>query len=146
MTDTGNQAAAKPKRGPHGAFQPTDEQRKNVKILAALGIPQSAICAIVRDHKDRPIDEKTLRKHFRKEIETGAAELNAQIGNFMVATILGKEPASGVKPITDEKIRGSFTDLYVRSRLGWTQTVRNEIANADGKPFVYVANKTDAKL
>jgi hypothetical protein len=29
-------------------FQPTGEQRKNVKILVALGIPERAICAIVR--------------------------------------------------------------------------------------------------
>ena len=63
MTDTGYQAAAKPpKRGRHGAFQPTDEQRKNVKILVSLGVPHSAICAIIRDHKDRPIDEKTRRR------------------------------------------------------------------------------------
>ena len=114
--------------------------------MISLGIPERAICAIVRDHKDRPISERTLRKHFKKEIETGATELNTQVGSFLVATILGIDPPKGIKPITDDKIRGSFTDLYVRSRLGWTQTVRNEIANADGKPFVYVANKTDAKL
>ena len=127
-------------------FAPTDEQRKNVKILVALGIPVQAICAIVRDHNDKSIGEFTLRKYFAKELETGAAELNAQVGNFMVATILGIDPPKGVKPILDDKIRGSFADLYARSRLGWSTTVRNEIANADGKPFVYVANKTDEKL
>ena len=41
-----------PRRGPHGAFQPTDEHRKNVKILAALGIPETQICAIVREQAD----------------------------------------------------------------------------------------------
>ena len=74
----------------------------------------------------------------------GAVELNAQVGNFIISTMLGIEPPAGIKPITDEKTRGSFTDLFARSRLGWKQTVRNEVANADGKPFVYVANKTDA--
>ena len=41
------------------------------------------ICASVRN---RPIGSDTLRKYFRKEIEIGAAELNAQVGNFMIAT------------------------------------------------------------
>ena len=55
----------------------------------------------------------------------------------LVATILGVEPSAGVKQISDEKIRGSLLDLFARSRLGWSTTVRNEIANADGKPLLY---------
>jgi hypothetical protein len=51
-----------------------------------LGVPERAICAIIRDHKDKPISEKTFRKHFRKEIDIGATELNSKVGNFMVAT------------------------------------------------------------
>jgi hypothetical protein len=98
MTDT-----EQPRCG-RRAFEPTVEQHKNVNILVALGIPERAICAIVRDHKDRPISEKTLRKYFRREIEIGAAELIAQIGLFIVATMLGLDPPEGVKPITDEKM------------------------------------------
>jgi hypothetical protein len=30
--------------------------------------------------------------------------------------------------------------------MDWRKTVTQEHANADGKPFVYVVNKTDAKL
>ena len=58
MTDNGKP----PRRGGHKAFQPTEEQRKNVKVLVALGIPERASCAIVRDHRDRPISENMLRK------------------------------------------------------------------------------------
>jgi hypothetical protein len=66
-----NQDTGKPpRRGGKRLFQPTVEQRKNIKVPVALGIPERAICAIVRDARDRPIDEKTLRKHFKKEIET----------------------------------------------------------------------------
>ena len=121
------------RRGGRPPFVPTDEQRKSVKILVGLGILEEHICALVRD---RPIGLDTLRKYFRKEIEMGAVELNAQVGNFIISTMLGIEPPAGIKPITDEKTRGSFTDLFARSRLGWKQTVRNEIGNADGKPFV----------
>ena len=130
------------------AFEPTDEQRKNVEITVGLGIPQVQICALVRDKKDRPIDVNTLEKHFRKEIDQGAGKLNAKVGNFMVATILGTPipDGSGITPITDEKARTSLMQQFMRARVGWRETVRNEIANADGKPFIYQANKTDSKL
>jgi hypothetical protein len=133
-------------RGGRPPFEPTDEQRRNVEIMVGLGIPQDSICVMTRDKKDRPITEATLRKHFNKEVAQGQAKLNATVGNFMVATILGREPPPGITPITDPKIRASFAELFARTRMGWQTTVKNEIANADNRPFVYVANKTDAKL
>ena len=70
------------------------------------------------------------------------------VGNFMVATILGREPPPGsnIKPLTDERARASLAQLFARARMGWRETIRNEIANADGKPFIYQANKTNSKL
>ena len=47
---------------------------------------------------------------------------------------------------TDEKVRGSLVELFAAAQLNWRKTVRAEHANADGKPFVYQANKTDSKL
>jgi hypothetical protein len=37
-------------------------------------------------------------------------------------------------------------ELFAAAQLNWRKTVRTEHANADGKPFVYQANKTDSKL
>jgi hypothetical protein len=138
-------------KGGRPAFEPTEEQRKNVDIMVGLGIPQEHICAMVRDHRDRPISHVTLRKYFRKEIEQASARLNAQMGNFIVATALGLPPPPGIKPITDEKVRASFAELFAAARMDWRKTVRTEHANAtgpDGKPvaFIYQANKTDSKL
>jgi len=45
-------------------FEPTEEQRRSVDIMTGLGIPQEQICAMVRDHRDRPISDRTLRKYF----------------------------------------------------------------------------------
>ena len=53
-------------------FEPTEEQRRNVEIMTGLGIPQTAICLMVRGPKGKPISLTTLEKHFRKEIDTGA--------------------------------------------------------------------------
>jgi len=127
-------------------FEPSEEQRRNVEIMTGLGIPQTDICLMVRGPKGKPISLATLEKHFRKEIDTGATNLRTRVGNFMIATIMGTKPSEGFAPITDEKVRGSLLELFAAAQLNWRKTVRQEHANADGKPFVYVANKTDAKL
>ena len=134
-----------PSRGGRPPFEPTDEQRRNVEIMVGLGIPQDSICVMIRDKKDRPITAATLRKRFKKEIAQGQAKLNATVGNFMVATILGRDrrPAScRSRP----KIRASFAELFARNRMGWQTTVKNEIANADKRPFVYMAYDADANI
>ena len=80
------------------AFQPTDEQRKNVEVMASLGIPEENIRLLVRNRSDTPISRNSLRKHFKKELEIGATKLNARVGNFMVATIFGTRPPDGLTP------------------------------------------------
>jgi hypothetical protein len=40
----------------------------------------------------RPLDHKTLRKHFAHEIAIGAAEVHARIGKFMLAASRHSEP------------------------------------------------------
>jgi len=113
--------------------------------MVSIGIPQVEICRMVRGPNGRPI-KRTLEKHFRREIDTGAASLRARVGSFMITTIMGTDPPPGFKPITDEKVRGNLIELFAPAQLNWRKTVRNEHANVDGKPFVYQANKTDSKL
>jgi hypothetical protein len=103
------------------AFQPTDEQRKNVEVMVGLGITEEKICLCVRDRRDKPISRNSLRKHFKKELETGATKLNAQVGNFMVSTIFGAKPPAGVTPIRDERVRGRLGELFLKARLGWQE-------------------------
>jgi hypothetical protein len=47
----------------------------------------------------------------------------------MVAPILGMEPPVGVKPITDERVRGNSIRLYACSQLGWQTTMTKELAD-----------------
>jgi hypothetical protein len=95
------------------AFQPTDEQRKNVEVMVSLGITEEKICLLVREH-------------FKKELETGATKLNAKVGHFMVATILGTRPPNGLTPIKDERVRGRLGELFLKARLGWRETNSNQ--------------------
>jgi len=129
------------------AFQPTDEQRKNVEVMVGLGIPQDKICLLVRDRRDTPISRNSLRKHFKKELETGATKLNAQVGNFMVVTIMGAKPPAGVTPIRDERVRGRLGELFLKSRLGWRENDLGpqELPAAEGD-IREAERRLDAKL
>ena len=46
-----------PKKVTKPTFKPTDEERKLVEQMSAVGIPQSNIAMVIRDG----IDDKTLR-------------------------------------------------------------------------------------
>jgi len=55
------------------AFFATDAMREQVGSLAARGVPQEKIAAIIG------CDAKTLRKCFRNELDRGMAEADAEI-------------------------------------------------------------------
>jgi hypothetical protein len=133
--------------GGRPAFQRTEEQRKNVEVLAGLGIPEEDICLIVRDRNAKPISKNTLRKHFKKELETAAADLHLRIGNFMIATMLGSKVPEGVTPITDERVRGRLMELYAAQRMNWRKTVVNQHdGKAGGAPIVFKTIGPDADI
>jgi hypothetical protein len=56
------------------SFQPTEEQRKLVKSLAAVGMRQDQICTVLGLKSP-----KTLRKYFRQPLSSGLAEAIATV-------------------------------------------------------------------
>ena len=114
--------------------------------MVGLGIPEAEICGLIRNANGKPIDEKTLRKHFRGEITTGASKVKFMVGQFMVASILGTGDHTNFVPLKDEKARASLALLFAKSRMGWKETTVNEHANPGGKAFIYQVSKTDSKL
>ena len=129
------------------AFQPTDEQRKNVEVMVSLGITEEKICLLVRDRRDKPICRNSLRKHFKKELETGATKLNAKVGHFMVATIFGTRPPDGLTPIKDERVRGRLGELFLKARLGWRETDSNQNeGRKEERPIEDVRRRIYAKI
>lgn len=59
------------------AHQPDPAQRRQVEAMAAYGIPEPDISRVVG------IDPKTLRKHYREELDLGEAKANAQVAGFL---------------------------------------------------------------
>ena len=75
------------------AFCPGDEQRRTVEAMISYGIPQVDIARVIG------IDPDTLRKHFREEIDTGAARANTRVAAFLFEQATGQRGdgcASGV--------------------------------------------------
>jgi hypothetical protein len=73
-------------------FVPTEEQRHTVKSMAAYGIKQEGIARVLRFRSP-----KTLRKHFREELDLGEIEGVAQVAqtHYQMARS-GKYPASTI--------------------------------------------------
>ena len=65
-------------------FKPTDEERALVEQMCSVGIPQESICLVIRDG----IDDKTLRKHFRRELDTAAIKANAAVAGALYKSAL----------------------------------------------------------
>ena len=102
-------------------FQPTDEDRALVEQLAAFGRPVESMTLFVKTQEGKPISERTLRKHFVKELDQG--ELKA---NVKVAQTLFKKAISGD---TTSMI------FWLKTRARWKESPqRVELTGKDGGP------------
>lgn len=94
------------------AFLPTDEQRRTVRAMAGFGIPQEQIATFL------DIDGKTLRKHFRRELDRGSIEATMKVAQslFRMATE-GQNVAAAI--------------FWMKARAGWSDRGSED---QDGRP------------
>jgi hypothetical protein len=111
---------------PRPKFVPTEEQRRNVKSLSAYGIKQEDIARMVGLRSP-----KTLRKHLQEELDRGAIEATAQVGQtlFKMATS-GEHPAA--------------TIFWLKTRAGWREVQILETRPAALPDFIVAAEKDAA--
>ena len=104
-------------------FNPTAEQYRMVKSLAAYGLRQSEIAAMLELRS-----EKTLRKHFRSELDRGAAEANSQVAQslYRLATS-GKSAVAAI--------------FWLKCRAGWREQKEFDRSTIPPPPFVVGAVK-----
>jgi hypothetical protein len=83
-------------------FEPTEEQRKTVRAMSGYGVPQDDIATLLE------IDPKTLRRHFRRELDRGSIEATAKVGQslFRMATEGGSVAAA---------------IFWMKARAGWRE-------------------------
>jgi hypothetical protein len=85
---------------PRPKLNPTDDQRRLVKLLAARGIQHEEIALMVNIRSP-----KTLRKFFREELDRGTTEAKANI-----LGVLYKEAMAGNIPAIK---------LWMQFNMGW---------------------------
>lgn len=100
-------------------FEPTEETRKLVEQMAAVGITRDQICSVVE------LSLKTLLKYFRKELETSATKANAKMGGALYAN----------------GIRGNVTAqiFWMKTRAGWREK-DHEDSSKEQPPSTIVLN------
>lgn len=96
-------------------FEPTDEQRKMVKTLAGVGVPQEQIAAIIG------ITDDTLRKHFEVETQVGKAMAHSNMA----------------QAIYQKAIKGSerMMIFFAKTQMKWKETDALEVTGKDGGPL-----------
>lgn len=102
---------------PRPQLRPTPEQRGIVKSMAAVGIPHADIARKIGIRS-----EKTLRKHFREELDLGRTE-----ADYKVAKTFFELATSGACP--------SATIHWAKSRLGFRERT-NEGQPPVPSPFI----------
>lgn len=93
--------------------QPDDKSRKQVSLMAGIGLTHDQISKVMQ------ISDETLRKHYKKELETAKSVLNAQVASnlFRIAT-------------SSEKGAVAAAIFWMKTRAGWKETI--DISNEDG--------------
>ena len=76
-----------------------------VKAMASYGVQQEDIAAVLG------IDPKTLRKHYREELDTAETLANAKVAESLFKKATGEGPSSVAAAI-----------FWMKSRAGWSET------------------------
>ena len=102
---------------PRKPFNPTDEQRRQVKSMAAFGTPHNDIA------RKLGITAKTLRKHFSAELPGGVADANRKVVQTLWEMATSKEcPAA--------------TIFWAKTRCGFRERPSNDDRPAAPPPFI----------
>jgi hypothetical protein len=96
-------------RKPH---DPSHESRQLVQLHATIGTPQEVIADILG------IDPKTLRKHYRQELDQSTAKANAQIGGALFNKAKGGDTAAMI--------------FWMKTRAGWREKQEIDHTSSDG--------------
>ncbi|AZG13840.1 hypothetical protein [Cupriavidus pauculus] len=118
------------------AYEPTDDYRKLVKAMASYGVPHEAIAThVVNPQTNKPLSEKTLRLHYRAELDAGSAASKALVAQTVFRHATGKGPGAAAAAIFLAKVR-----------LGWKEPPQGvELTGKDGGPVEQHTTVVDEK-
>jgi len=86
------------------AHKPDQFHRRQVEAMAAFGVPELNIARVVG------IDAKTLRKHYREELDTGQTKATAKVAE----SLFRKATSDGHQSVT-------AAIFWLKTRGGWRE-------------------------
>jgi hypothetical protein len=89
--------------------------------MAAYGIPEADIATVIA------IDPKTLRRHYRRELDTGHIKANTRVAEFLFR-----------KATTDGHQCVTAAIFWLKTRARWKETMLDEQAAASERPTVII--------
>jgi hypothetical protein len=123
--------APEPRTAGRPEWEPSEEQRKTVESMSAVGVPQDDIARVVG------CDPKTLRKHCKDELELGAIKANAKVSESLFKKATGDGTSAVAAGIWWEKTRQGRRD---------TSTVRHTGPGGGPMQMIDLTNATEAQL
>jgi predicted ArsR family transcriptional regulator len=107
------------------AHNPTEETKKVVKMLSAVGTRYEDIAAKLE------ITDDTLRKHYRKELDEGRIEANASVAQTLYQQAKNGNTTAAI--------------FWLKTRAQWRENDRLEVTGADGAPMQMVVSWASEK-
>jgi len=109
-------------KGGKPMFVPTDDDRKRVETLAGLGIKIEDIRYMVENPRTgKPIDDDTLRRHFKAELSSGRPKAHAAISQSLFKKATGDGHQSVAAAI-----------WWTKTQMGWREKVAVEVEAKSG--------------
>lgn len=93
------------------AHTPDGASRRQVEAMAAYGVPEKDIARVLL------VDPKTLRKHYRDELDTGHVKANSRIAESLYRKAMG----DGAQSVT-------ACIFWLKTRAQWKETTVQEFA------------------
>jgi transposase-like protein len=101
--------------------QPTEKTRAEIVALRSYGVPIKEVAAYIG------IDDKTLYKYYREELENSAIKANANVGKFLYQAASGQALTTGAT--YSDCVRAAM--FWAKTRMGWKETNVQEVKMAD---------------
>jgi len=106
-------------RKPH---EPTDKTRAEVSALASFGVRREDIASYIG------IDAKTLRKHYRDELDNSTTKANAAVGKLLYQAASGQAIKDGAS--YSDCVRAAM--FWAKTRMQWRETNHHDVTSSDG--------------
>ena len=106
--------------------QPTEKTRAEIIALRSYGVPIKEVAAYIG------IDDKTLYKYYRDELENSAIKANANVGKFLYQAASGQALATGATH--SDCVRAAM--FWAKTRMGWKETNVQEHTGANGAALI----------